>query len=56
MVRLPVLGSNLHELLYKLVAGREANTEEQIYRDRIQLIEEVSQSIINELKRQELSE
>jgi hypothetical protein len=56
VLRLPILGSTVHDLVYKLVAGSEGNAGDQMYRNRIQLMEEASQLIISELKRQGLSD
>ena len=56
MKRLPILGETLYYLLLNLVNIHEVESGEMVYQKKIQLIEEGSQYIIRELRRQGLSE
>jgi hypothetical protein len=56
MQRLPILGKSLHDLFQDLVTVQDREFGEQIYLRKINLIEEASRMIIQELKIQGLSD
>jgi hypothetical protein len=56
MRRLSILGDALYKLLLNLVTIHEVESGDRIYQKKIQLIEEASQYIIRELRRQCLSD
>jgi len=53
---LPLLGGQLHDMMYELVTMHEHVQGEAIYWRKVDLIEEISRQIINELRAQGLSD
>ena len=56
MQRLPILGDTLYKLLLVLVTIHEVEEGERVYQRKIELIEEASQYIIEELRKEGISD
>jgi hypothetical protein len=56
MKRLPIGGDAIYKLLFDLVTTHEVESGEKIYKKKSQLIEEACQYVIEELRRQKLSD
>lgn len=54
--KLPILGNVIHKLLLDLVTGHKTEAGNTLYRQKYHVIEEICQLIIEELKRQGISD
>jgi hypothetical protein len=56
MTRLPVLGVNIHNLLFDLTTYSQYDSAERVYQKKIDLIETACQQVIQELVKEGLSD